>query len=81
MFSHGLRHEAFEHVDSLDFALLKTIGQMVKGYEAESLMPWMWEKAILDGFRIFRFLRHHRGGLVTADLDRHCLSVEPAPSP
>jgi NTP pyrophosphatase (non-canonical NTP hydrolase) len=81
VFSHGLRHEAFEHVDSLDFALLKTIGQMVKGYEAESLMPWMWEKAILDGFRIFRFLRHHRGGLVTADLDRHCLSVEPAPSP
>ena len=42
VFSHGLRHEAFEHVDSPDFALLKTIGQMVKGYEAETLMPWMW---------------------------------------
>jgi NTP pyrophosphatase (non-canonical NTP hydrolase) len=81
VFSHGLRHEAFEHVDSLDFALLKTIGQMVKGYEAESLMPWMWEQAILEGFRVFRFLREHRGGLVTADLDRRCLSVEVAPSP
>lgn len=76
VFSHGLRHEAFEHVDSLDFALLKTIGQMVKGYEAERLMPWMWERAILEGFRVFRFLRHHRGGVVTADLDRRCLSVE-----
>lgn len=81
VFAHGLRHEAFEHVDSLDFALLKTIGQMVKGYEAESLMPWMWEQAILEGFRVFRFLRRHRGGLVTADLDRRCLSVELAPSP
>ena len=40
-----------------------------------------YEQAILDGFRIFRFLRLHRGGLVTADLDRHCLSVETAPSP
>lgn len=80
VFSHGLRHEAFEHVDSLDFALLKTIGQMVKGYEAESLMPWMWEQAILDGFRVFRFLRLHRGGLVTANLDRRCLSVEVATS-
>ena len=76
VFSHGLRHEAFEHVDSLDFALLKTIGQMVKGYEAETLMPWMWEQAILEGFLVFRFLRQHRGGLVTADLDRRSLSVE-----
>jgi len=81
VFSHGLRYEAFEHVDSLDFALLKTIGQMVKGYEAESLRPWMWEQAILEGFRVFRFLREHRGGLVTADLDRRCLSVEMAPNP
>lgn len=80
VFSHGLRYEAFEHVDSLDFALLKTIGQMVKGYEAESLRPWMWEQAILEGFRVFRFLREHRGGLVTADLDRRCLSVEMAPN-
>jgi NTP pyrophosphatase (non-canonical NTP hydrolase) len=79
VFSHGLRHEAFEHVDSLDFALLKTIAQMVKGYEAESLMPWMWEQAILEGFRVFRFLRENRGGLVTADLDRRCLIVEMAP--
>jgi len=68
-------------VDSLDFALLKTIGQMVKGYEAETVMPWMWERAILEGFRVFRFLRQHRGGVVTADLDRRCLSVETAPSP
>lgn len=81
LFSHGLRHEAFEHVDSLDFSLLKTIGQMVKGYEAEALMPWMWERAILEGFRVFRFLRLHRGGVVTADLDRRCLSVETAPIP
>jgi len=81
VFSHGLRHEAFEHVDSLDFALLKTIGQMVKGYEAETVMPWMWERAILEGFRVFRFLRQHRGGVVTADLDRRCLSVETASSP
>ncbi len=80
VFSHGLRHEAFEHVDSLDFALLKTIGQMVKGYQAETLMPWMWERAILEGFRVFRFLREHRGGVVTADLDRRCLTVEVAPS-
>lgn len=76
IFAHGLRHEALEHVDGLDFTLLKTIGEMVRGYEAETLLPWMWEHAILEGFRIFRFLREHRGGLVTADLNGRCLKVE-----
>jgi hypothetical protein len=42
IFAHGLRHEAFAHVDSLDFALLKTIRQMVKGYEVEARPLWMW---------------------------------------
>jgi len=81
VFSHGLRHDAFEQVESLDFALLKTIGQMVKGYEAEKLMPWMWEHAILEGFRVFRFLRQHRGGVVTANRTRRSLSVEIVSTP
>jgi NTP pyrophosphatase (non-canonical NTP hydrolase) len=78
IFAHGLRHEAFEHVDSLDFALLKTIGQMVKNYEVEIRPPWMWERAILEGFRIFRLLRAHRGGLVVADLEERRLLFEPS---
>ena len=75
IFSYGLRYNAFEHVDGLDFTLLKTISQMVKGYEVERVLPWMWEQAILEGFRIFRFLREHRGGLVTADLNSRSLEV------
>jgi NTP pyrophosphatase (non-canonical NTP hydrolase) len=77
IFAHGLRHEAFEHVDSIDFALLKTIAQMVKGYEVDIRAPWMWEHAILEGFRVFRLLRTHRGGVVIADLERRRLSFEP----
>jgi hypothetical protein len=77
IFAHGLRHDAFASADALDFALLKTIAQMVKGYEVEIQPPWMWERAILEGFRVFRALRHHRGGVVTADLDARSLSFEP----
>jgi hypothetical protein len=72
-----MRHEAFEHVDSLDFALLKTIEQMVKGYEVEVRPYWMWEHAILEGFRVFRLLRSHRGGDVTVDFDGRSLSYAP----
>jgi hypothetical protein len=75
IFAYGLRHQAFEHVDSVDFDLLKTIGEMVKGYEVEQLPPWTWEHAILEAFRIFRFLRQHRGGLVAIDLNNRSLMV------
>ncbi|MEG0938968.1 MAG: nucleoside triphosphate pyrophosphohydrolase family protein [Comamonas sp.] len=75
IFSHGLRHQAFEHVESVDFDLLKTIGEMVKGYEVERLPPWAWEHAILEAFRVFRFLRLHRGGLVSVDLHNRSLRV------
>jgi len=54
---------------------------MVKGYEEETLLPWMWERAILEGFRVFRFLREHCGGVVTVDLNLRSLSVEKTPTP
>lgn len=75
IFSHGLRHQAFEHVESVDFDLLKTIGEMVKGYEVDRLSPWAWEHAILEAFRVFRFLRLHRGGVVSVDLISRSLCV------
>ncbi|MEJ8860089.1 pyrophosphatase [Variovorax robiniae] len=75
IFAHGLRHHAFEHVDSVDFNLLKSIAEMVKGYEVERQPPWAWEYTILEAFRVFRFLRQHRGGLVTVDLENRKLAV------
>ncbi|GAB2823868.1 nucleoside triphosphate pyrophosphohydrolase family protein [Comamonas piscis] len=75
IFSHGLRHQAFEHIESVDFDLLKTIGEMVKGYEVERLPPWAWEYAILEAFRVFRFLRKHRGGILSVDMDNRCLKI------
>lgn len=77
LFAQGMRHQAFAHVGSLDFALLKTIRDMVKGYEVETRPMWMWEHAILRGFAVFRELQRNRGGLVTADLEQRTLDYEP----
>jgi NTP pyrophosphatase (non-canonical NTP hydrolase) len=74
IFAHGLRHHAFEGVTRLDYGLLKTIRQMVKGYEVESRPLWMWEEAIIRGFEVFRELRKHKGGTVVADMTRHRLT-------
>jgi len=77
IFAHGLRLNAFAQVDSLDFALLKTVRDMVKGYEVESRPLWMWEHAILRGFEVFRELKRYRGGTVTVDLKERKISFTP----
>ncbi|RZP19566.1 MAG: pyrophosphatase [Erythrobacter sp.] len=74
IFAHGLRYGAFEHVDSLDFALLKTVQEMVREYEVNDRPLWMWEEAILAGFSVFRDLKRNRGGTVEVDL--HKRSIE-----
>lgn len=77
IFAHGLRHHAFEGVTRLDYSLLKTIRQMVKGYEVEIRPLWMWEEAIIRGFEVFRELRKNKGGIVVADMTRHRLTYRP----
>lgn len=61
----------------LPFDMLKNIRQFVKGYECDELPLWLWEEAILQGNAAFRFLREHRRGKVTLDMNNHTLSIEP----
>lgn len=77
IFAQGLRHNAFATVESLEFQLLKTVKAMTQGYEVENRPYWMWEEAILEGFRVFRALRDNGGGTVTIDLNKR--SIEYAP--
>lgn len=79
IFSHGLRRDAFANATSLDFTLLQTVRAMVKGYEVENRPLWMWERAILEGFKVFRQLRDNRGGVVVADLNAHTLTYRREP--
>lgn len=76
IFNHGLRHDAFKHVKSLDYALLKAVRELVTGYEVAQRPLWQWEHAILEGFRVFRELREHRNGIVTIDLNQRMIIFE-----
>lgn len=79
IFNHGLRHNAFAHVESLDYGLLKAVHELVRGYEVERRPLWQWERAILEGFRVFRQLTEHRNGLVTIDLEQRSINFERLP--
>lgn len=52
----------------LSYDLLKQVHDMVTGYEVHDCPLWQWERAILDGFSIFRDLMDNRGGIVRVNL-------------
>lgn len=64
----------FDGVDSLDYELLKTISELIRGYEVEKVPLFRWEEAILFGYGVFRDLRKHKGGSVVLDFKRHTLA-------
>lgn len=76
IFNHAARAMFYRSTTSLDFDLLKAVREFVQGYEVEVRPMWQWEVAILEGYRVFRLLKVHRGGRVTVDLDEHTLTFE-----
>ena len=75
VFNRGGRFKFYENINSVDYDLLKSINHFVKGYEVEKCPLWMWEHAILEGYRIFRFMKKHRAGVVTLDLSKRTINV------
>lgn len=72
IFGRGLDRSLFENI-GVDYDLLKSIQEFVRGYEVERCALWQWEKAIEEGFRVFRDLKRDRRGYIHADLDAHTL--------
>lgn len=68
VFSRAKEVGYYDGINGVDYDLLKTIQRLVKGFEVERVPLWQWEEAILKGFRVFRELCRHRGGMVTVDL-------------
>lgn len=67
----------FEGQSSVSFDLLKTIKNFVRGYEVERCPLWLWERAILDGYKVFRKIVANNGGTVIGDRNTRTISYEP----
>ena len=79
VFNRAKEMRYYEGVDRVDYELLKTVTELVRGYEVDDVPLWQWEVMILNGYRVFRELRKYRGGKVSLDLLNRNLSYE-APS-
>jgi NTP pyrophosphatase (non-canonical NTP hydrolase) len=70
---------ANQNPGDLSLTFLKNVRQFVRGYEVHSTPLWLWEEAILQGNRAFRFLRENRRGKIKLDVDKRALSIEELP--
>ena len=68
VFSRAKETHFYDGIRHVDYDLLKTIQEFVRGFEVEAIPLWQWEAAILNGYRVFRALRDNGGGTVKADL-------------
>lgn len=70
----------FNSQTGVSFDLLKTISQFVRGYEVESCPLKLWEDCILQGYEVFRKVRHNQGGVVVGNRVERRISYKPLPA-
>lgn len=67
VFHYGRNHSMFERSDAVDYDLLRTVRAMVAPFEVRTRPLRDWEHTILESYRVWRQLIHHRGGTVIVD--------------
>ena len=67
----------FEGQSRISFGMLKTIGEFVAGYEVSQCPLKLWERAILDGYQVFRQIRERKGGWIVGNRDLRTIEYAP----
>ena len=77
IFSKAKELNFFENQNKISLGMLKTIGEFVNGYEVEKCPLKLWEKAILDGYTVFRQIKAAEGGWIIGDRTQRTIHYEP----
>jgi len=75
IFAYARDYNFFEGKSSVSTGLLRMIKNMVQHLEVAECAPGEWERAIVDGFRVWREVKKRRGGTVDVDLDKRCIRL------
>ena len=75
VFSYAERRNFLEGAEGVSFELLRTIKDMTAHLEVSCRTEGEWEKAIVEGFRIWRQVRDSGEGGLQADLERGIIAL------
>ena len=75
VFSYSERRNFLEGAEGVSFELLRTIKDMTAHLEVSCRAEGEWEKAIMEGFRIWRQVRDSGEGKLKADLERGTIAL------
>lgn len=74
VFAYACDHNALDGVHSVDYDLLKAIRIMTSRFEVGVCTTGEWERAILQGYRVWKHVERNQGGKVELDLDRRTIT-------
>jgi len=77
VFSKAKELEYFDGHLKISIDMLKTIQDFVKGYEVSACPTALWEKAILEGYAVFREVMKHNGGIIVGNRDLRTIEYRP----
>ena len=67
VYDYARRHDFLKNVKSVDYGLLKTIKELTADLEVSRRSYADWERAIIEGYRVWRKVYEKRGGTVTCN--------------
>lgn len=79
VFARASEYSYFDGCASVEHDLLKTLCMVCRPFEARSITPKQWERAILEGFAVWRQVNKHRGGVFVGDAISGTVKYEPLP--
>lgn len=77
IFSRAKALDYFNGHDRISLDILKTIQEFTGGYEVSCCPLKLWERALLQGYAVFRQLRDSGGGWIAGDRESRSIRFEP----
>lgn len=74
IFSQAKDRGFFSDQKSLPFDLLKGVQKFISGYEVDQCPLKLWERAILEGYSVFRHVLSNNGGIIVGNRKNRTLS-------
>lgn len=74
IFAYARNYRFLEGRSTVSTELLRMIRNMVRHLEVSVCTSGEWERAIVEGFKVWRQVKMRQGGTVEADLNKRCIS-------